>query len=262
MIITVALAAAFFIFLTGITIRVVRIAAKPMHVRWELYPIPESAVRKMCVMASEVLLLKGVFHHHRSLWLWSWLFHVSLYGLIGVAGLSVLALVLGHKGQSITMLIGFFSLAAYACGAIGTGGLILARISSRRLRPFTSFASLFNLSVLLAIFITGMVHAIFQPLAAQKIIAVAECLLRFGPPPPLHPVAVAHLGLMAFFVAYFPFTQMTHALLKYFTYHSVLWNDQPQSMSRYLAYPIRWSAPHIHGGSAKAKWSEVIKFEK
>ena len=63
-----------------------------------------------------------------------------------------------------------------------------------------------------------------------------------------------------------PYTQMAHMVLKYFTYHSVRWDDRPVSeapenadrMAAYLAYPVGWSAPHIQGGKTSARWADVV----
>ena len=68
------------------------------------------------------------------------------------------------------------------------------------------------------------------------------------------------------FIAYFPFTQMAHAVLKYFTYLSVRWDDRPAAqipkhadqMKRYLAFPVGWSAPHIQKGQKKSSWAEAV----
>jgi hypothetical protein len=43
---TAILALAFGLFLIGTAIRVIRIAAMPVHVRWELYPMPEGMLNK------------------------------------------------------------------------------------------------------------------------------------------------------------------------------------------------------------------------
>jgi nitrate reductase gamma subunit len=266
MILTAIIHAALLVSLIGIAIRIVRIATMPVNVRWELYPVPDGAVEKACVMISEVLLLKEVRKHNRSLWLWSWLFHVSLYLLISVAGLSLVAPLSGHARDGITSLIAVLSFAAFICGTAGTSGLIVMRLANPRLRPFNSFAALFNLALLLAIFFSGLAHVLLQPAAASIMVAQAGNLLWLNPAPRLHSMAAAHLCLMAFFAAYFPFTQMAHMVLKYFTYHSVRWDDRPagqlpghaDQMSRYLAYPVSWSAPHIQGGKLGTCWADVV----
>jgi nitrate reductase gamma subunit len=266
MFMTAVIDVAFIIFMIGIAFRIVRIATMPVHVRWELYPMPGNAVEKTRTMLSEILLLKGVYEHHRALWLWSWLFHSSLYLLIGAAGLSLVASISPYARGGIALLIAIVSAAAFACGTVGTAALIIMRLASPRMRSYASFAALFNVVLLLAIFSTGLAHLILQPSAASVMIAASRSLLLQQPAPPLHAVAAVHLCLMAFFAAYFPFTQMAHAVLKYFTYHSVRWDDRPADsmpdlanrMKQYLAFPVSWSAQHIRDGKTEARWTEVV----
>jgi nitrate reductase gamma subunit len=266
MILTVITHAALLVFLIGITMRIWRIATMPIHVRWELYPIPHGMVEKTFYMVSEVLRLEGVRKNNRALWLWSWLFHVSLYLLIGLACLAFAASFSGSARDSITSLILILSLAAFACGILGTCGLIVMRLVNSRLRPMTSFGDLLNLALLLAIFLSGLAHALLQPSAANSIVAQAGSFLWLNPAPPLHPLAFVHLCLISLFVSYMPFTRMAHMVLKYFTYHSVRWDDRAagetpghlERMRNYLAYPVRWSAPHIQSEKARASWADVV----
>jgi nitrate reductase gamma subunit len=263
MIVTFIIRTGFLLFILGIAIRILRIAAMPIHVRWELYPVPEGVVKQTRVMLSEILLLKGVYEHHRSLWLASWLFHWSLYLLIGIAGLSLIAS-FSYAQDAIAPCIAILSVGAFACGTVGTTALILMRLFNARLRFFASFATLFNLALLLALFLSGLAYIFIQPAFAGEMIAHSGSLLGLNPAPSLHPVAVMHLGLMAFFIAYFPFTHMAHGALKYFMYHSVRWDDRPagqipkhaDEIKCYLAFPVSWSAPHIRDG--KANWAEAV----
>ena len=64
---------------------------------------------------------------------------------------------------------------------------------------------------------------------------------------------------------YFPFTHMTHAYMKFFTFHAVRWDDTPvvhdpataRAMPGNFARPISWSAAHI-GGDGHHTWSSVL----
>jgi len=117
---------------------------------------------------------------------------------------------------------------------------------------------------LLAMFISGLAHTILQPAAANIIVEQAGSLLGLNPAPSLHASGLMHLVLIAFFLAYFPLTQMAHAVLKYFTYHLVRWDDRPVSpndanrIRRYMAYPVSWAAPHIQGANDKS-WTDIVK---
>jgi len=256
----------FSFFALGIAVRVLRIASMPVHLRWELYPLPGSALEKIRVMASEILLLRGVHAHHRALWIWSWLFHLSLYLLIVATGLSLVAALFRSVREGLTSGIAILSVLAFAGGTVGAAALIVMRFASRRMRPFASFAAFFNLGLLFAIFASGLAHAFVQPDAARVMVEQGGSLLALNPAPHLHPVAVAHLCLGAFFIAYLPFTQMAHGVLKYFTYHWVRWDDRSADqmpghadrMKRYLAFPVSWSAAHIREGSTKPSWTEAV----
>jgi hypothetical protein len=64
-------------------------------------------------------------------------------------------------------------------------------------------------------------------------------------------VTVAHVYLVAFFLAYFPFTHMTHAYMKYFMWHGIRWDDQAaifdprsgKSLSSNVARTASWPLP-------------------
>ena len=65
-------------------------------------------------------------------------------------------------------------------------------------------------------------------------------------------------------MAYIPLTHMSHFVAKYFTYHSIRWDDMPSAraddirkkIAEYLAYRPGWSAPHIRGDGKKT-WVDI-----
>jgi nitrate reductase gamma subunit len=238
----------------------------PVHVRWELYPIPHGTAEKTIYMVSEVLKLEGVRKNNRGLWVWSWLFHIALYLLIGIACLALAASFHRSVRDSILPLISYLSYTAYACGVVGTCGLIAMRLADSRLRPMTSFGDYLNLALLLAIFISGLAYVLIQPSVADIVVAQVGSFFFLNPAPQLHPMAVAHLCLVSLFVSYMPFSRMAHMVLKYFTYHSVRWDDRDvnempghlKQLRNYLAYPVRWSASHIQSQNKDASWADTV----
>jgi nitrate reductase gamma subunit len=252
------------LFLIGSVSRVVRVATMPAHVRWELYPLPENHIAKIRVMLSEIFLLKGVFDQNKLLWLPSWLFHSSLYLLLLMSILLPVASISGNARIVITPMVGVMAVIVFACGTAGTAGLLVVRFGSR-LRPFASFSAISNLLCLLALFLSGLVFVLAQPAAADAMVMQVGRLLRLNSAPELPLSGTVHLCLLALFIAYFPFTAMAHAMLKYFTYHWVRWDDRPAAttpelsdrMRRYLAYPVHWSAPHIRVEQG-ANWAETV----
>jgi hypothetical protein len=89
-------------------------------------------------------------------------------------------------------------------------------------------------------------------------------LLTFSATPSLSMIAYWHLGFSLFFIFYLPFTHMTHFFTKYFTYHSVRWEDEPNrpgdpiqdKINPSLAQIVTWSAPHV-GADGKKNWVDI-----
>jgi nitrate reductase gamma subunit len=264
---TTALYTATIIFLAGIAIRVFRMHAMPMHVRWELYPIPDGVLRQTKFMLSEILLFKGLFDHNRSLWIGSWIFHLALYLLAALAVIALAAASITAAPGILISVIKVLAPTSFALGTVGGAILILMRIGSRKLRTFTTAADILNLSLLLVLFASGLICTWTRPEASSLMVSQAGALLQMNPAPPLAPAAWIHLGCIAVFIAYFPFTPMAHAFLKYYTYHSVRWDDRPAAsingvtsrMRQYLALPIGWAAPHVRKGAGHARWADVLE---
>jgi hypothetical protein len=57
---------------------------------------------------------------------------------------------------------------------------------------------------------------------------------------------------------------MSHFIGKYFAYHSIRWQDEPnlpggkeeKTIEELLSRPVTWSAPHI-GADGKKSWLDV-----
>jgi hypothetical protein len=58
---------------------------------------------------------------------------------------------------------------------------------------------------------------------------------------------------------------MSHFIGKYFTYHSVKWDDAvnhrggkfESKIAEYLTYKPTWAAPHVHADGNRT-WAEVV----
>jgi len=281
--------------------RFIRIVRMPLHLRWELYPVPHEPKTKvkyggsymeesdwwtkslptrplggLAFMVPEVLLLKGVWEHNRPLWLWSWLFHWGLYLLIlamvvGTGGAIMrawgveVAAGAGFWGGIVYLKTAVIAWMAVVCGLIGALGMLGMRLFNSKIKPFTSFAAIFNLLFILAIFLTGLINLANSKGTVSQLIDFAGGLLHLNPAPELPMLLSIHLIILALFLIYFPFTHMTHMFAKYFTWDAVRWDDRPnkrggnteQQVARYLDYKVSWSAPHIDG-QGKKNWVEVV----
>lgn len=199
-------------FVAASIFRAIGYSRAPQHVRWELQPVPRSAVGRLFAMLSEVVFFHALWKFNRRLWLCAYPFHLGLYVL-------VLAGVLRNRPAALigaTLVI------------VGAAGLLSLRLIDSGLRNFTTPADIFNLLFFIAaagLFLAGWTTAAL----------IAGSLL----------------------VAYIPFTHMAHFIAKYFTYHSIRWDDRAGvSLARYLTYRPTWAAPHI-GADGKTSWGEI-----
>ena len=271
---------ALFIFLTGNIVRIVRFLRTPLPLRWEIYPIPKGPIDRqsyggsyfentnwwthpevvnrrgqLAYVAKEVLLLKSVRQGFPSLWVWSWLLHWGLYFYISGSVL---------LGAGVLLKVGLlrtFAAAAYwaccAAGLVGAVGLLVLRLSHQRLMAFTTRVSVFNLLLLGSVFASG--------LAALITIPARSSLIGKGQMPSGFSALALHLLLVGFFLSYFPFTHMTHAYMKFFSWHGIRWDDSPavhnphaaEILAANLRRRVTWAAPHITQDPT-AKWSDVV----
>jgi nitrate reductase gamma subunit len=282
---------ALFIFFAGNAIRLMKTLRMPAHLRWELYPIPKgprgrqryggsyfeesdwwtkpvetSHRSEVAFVVKEVLLLRGVWENFRALWLWSWLLHWGLYLYVIATLLGMVEGSLPADGNSGTLhgAVVYGYRTGCFLGLVGAAGLVLMRGLNPRLRVFTTRIRIFDLVLLGSIFATGMMSL---NAGATGLVNMVRDSLGFpaflGDSPVVWHV---HLILVALFLAYYPFTHMTHAYMKYFTWHDVRWDDPPSSrnpraekaLASNLQRKSSWAAPHIASGNT-ATWSEVVK---
>ncbi len=251
------------------------------EVDWWTKPRHASLIGELKVMIPEILLLAGVWEHNRKHWLRSFPFHFGLYllaGLVGlllVGGLFTLAGLrisaegglLGAAVYHLTYLVGY---AGLGLGLLGAAALLATRTFDPNYREYTKKGDYFNL----AFFVATLVVALVAQALADPHFAVARAyfarLLTFNSSPA--DVRLASPGLLSgleiamasLLVAYIPLTHMSHFFTKWFMYHDIRWNDEPnlvggkieQEVAQALHYPVSWSAPHIRGDGTKT-WVDV-----
>lgn len=289
--VTLTLLAAILVFILGNLYRVVKVMLMPAHLRWDLYPIPKGSRERQAYggsyfeetgwwtkpietgrggqvtfMLKEVFFLRGVFENFRALWVWSLLLHWGLYlYMVSAAAAIVVAVSGAHLAfvravLSNTAFAGF--VAACALGVVGSLGLLATRILHSRLKGYTKRAALFNLSLLAAIFVSGLI-ALFNP--RHDLLTVFVDAVKWRHATGMYSSGTCcHFVLVALFLVYFPFTHMTHMYMKYFTWHGVRWDDTParsdegirKHIANNLARRVSWQAPHIKSESGQS-WANV-----
>ena len=76
------------------------------------------------------------------------------------------------------------------------------------------------------------------------------------------------ITLLGVLLAYIPLTHMSHFVGKYFAYHAIRWNDDPNlrggkyepKIQELLNQPVSWAGPHIRGDGKKT-WADLATEE-
>jgi nitrate reductase gamma subunit len=282
-------------------IKMIRIARMPVHLRWDLYPIPHekgkgayggsyyeevdwwtkprafALVSELKAMALEIFFVHSLFRNNRSLWLVSYPFHIGLYclvlfalllvagSLMELAGVAVSAAAPG-AGAIIHYLTLLFGAVGWVLTAVGAAGLWLNRLARSELRNASVRSDYFNLAILLALSVSGFVAWAASDPDYAVLRRLVGATLTFGPSGEIPTPVVVQVGLASALLVYFPFTHMTHTFSKFFTYHSVRWEDHPnirggrieKAVTEALGRRLTWAAPHIHQGT----WADAATDRK
>jgi nitrate reductase gamma subunit len=275
--------------------RTVQMARRPVHLRWELSPIPHekgrgqyggsyfeefewwkkaretSFVSEAIFMFKEIVFLKAVWEHFPRLWWFSFPFHFGMYLLIVAAVPLVVAAVLGLAGVSLAdwawlhTAVVVLAATGSLLGGLGAAGLLVSRLVDRKLRAVQTGITLFNLVFLVAIFLTGGIALMSFSDCSERLTAFVQALLTADVTLQTPSLLALHLVLVCLFLAYLPFTQMLHFVAKYFTYHRVRWDDKAMTpgsklegeVTKLLQQPVTWSAPHL-GADGKKNWVDIV----
>jgi nitrate reductase gamma subunit len=282
------------VFLALMIFRIVSIIRMPVHLRWELAPIPhekgrakhggsyledyewwrkkrsQSLAGPLIYMANEIFLLKGVWKNNRKLWPFSFSLHTGIYLVIITLVLhfiNALFIITGVSGSVLDVfqnIAAVIALVGYLLGGIGAIGLILKRALDAGFRNFSTFATYFRLVFLGAVFISGLAVWFSAANFGVEASAFIKGLLTLDKNIAVGTPLAAHIIIFSLFIIYLPFTDMVHFITKFFTYHAVRWNDMPldgkieEKVRRLAMHPMGWAAGHITGNGDK-NWADLTK---
>lgn len=244
----------------------------PIHARLELYPVPKEGKGRAAYGGSyfeetewwekprtldnanetkdilgEMLFIHKLFVHQRSLWWASYAFHLGIYfmaawtvllllaGIWPLAWLEVLAVVVGALG--------------FGLSTLGAVLLLIRRVTDVTLRNFTTPQEYFNLALILFVLVTGIISWLF--VASPFVVAM---VVLQGVQVPLPPLVVVHVISFGLMLIYIPVSKMSHYVGKFFAFHKVLWDNDPNTqgsavnarLKKSNDEPVRvtWQAPH------------------
>ncbi|MFA6571047.1 MAG: hypothetical protein WCT77_07395, partial [Bacteroidota bacterium] len=244
-------------FLVAIIIKFIKIASSPIHLRWELYPVPHEKGRakwggsrmeevdwwkkkqkkdrlgEWKVLIPEIALLKGVWDHNKDLWFGSFPFHFALYLLFVNYFLIVLSILLEKAGVlgfppgwiewMLAYSIKIIEWTAAILGTLGAIRLLFSRIVDGKLRKYSTVSHYFNILLIGAIYLTDLLWLLSDKMYWINVWTIVNSLITFTALQHIPLIGVINIMLIMFFLIYLPFTHMTHFFTKYFTYHKVRW---------------------------------------
>jgi nitrate reductase gamma subunit len=298
--------AAIAVFFAVVLARIVFWVRMPMHVRWELYPVAHEGKKasyggsyletpkwwkekrhfslygEIKAMSMEIFFLVALKESNPKMWLRSFPFHFGLYLITGASAVmgaaSLLIFVWPGLGQTwvlsafqtLTVVLAYLGLLLGLFGAIG---LLHLRLFSEDLRDFTTPADIFNLSFFVMTFAVALLTGLLVDQNFGLVSYFMYNLVTF------HMAALPVGGfdavmlilsviLFAALLAYIPTTHMSHFIAKYFSYHSIRWDDKPNlkggdkedEINGLLTLPVSWKAEHIQGDGKKS-WADVATEE-
>jgi nitrate reductase gamma subunit len=274
--------------------KIIQCYGSPVHLRWELYPVPHEKafsydgsyfeeidwwkrprekifINFIKFLFIEVLFVRMLYHKNRKMWYLSFPLHFGLYLVIGWLGILFLAALLTALGVSgshtvIRFLQGcatVMGVVGFILAAIGCIGLIIRRATAEELQGYSAPVDYFNLIFILAVVLSGLSVWLYADPYFLTIREYLLSLITFGGAPHLGSSITLHIVLFSLFAIYLPFTHMSHAFMKYFLWDKVLFEDEPNvrggsvesRVAAVLHYRQTWSAPHMHGGGT---WIETV----
>ena len=285
--------AAFAIFVIVVASKWIKWSTMPMHLRWELYPVPHEAGRhhyggsyieeidywkkprettlagELKDMFAEMLFIKRVYQHKRPLWWLTYPFHAGIYLILAwffllfVHGILSVYISIPALATIVYYLIQICGTIGIIAATIGCIGLIIRRFSDKDMGKYTVGVEMFNLFFILIVLLTGIATWITYDPHFQHAMEFMKALVAFNAAymPKLTTIAKVHVVLLCLLWIYIPFTKMSHFVGKYFTFHKVLWEDEPNlkgseieaKVRELTKLPMPWSAPHIDTGKS---WDE------
>jgi len=226
-------------------------------------------------MLSEILFLKGVFHHNRRVWISSFPFHFGMYLCIGWLLLLLLGGIMQINGLEPAPQYGFFAGAVHYltvfCGyaglilsGLGAAGLLQWRVFDKEQRRFNSPAEYINLMFFVIVVGITLYSHFTLDAGFAFLRGFVQSLITFSPPVIPGTMFTAEIIAVSLLIMYIPLTRMSHFVAKYFLYHSVRWNDEPnergskieKDIIELLKQKVAWQGPHIQTGKP---WTDVVK---
>lgn len=222
-----------------------KFAHMQIHARLDLYPVPKEGagraayggsymeepewwtkprkinrVSETVDIVKEMLFIKKLFVHQRSLWWASYSMHLGIYVMLGWSVL-LLVSVAWHPAWYVAV-VSIVGIVGFALATIGCVLLLVRRVFDRVLAKYTTPLEYFNIVLLLVVLLTGAYSWLF--VASPFTVAAQVFTLSATNLPP---IVLVHFVLLGIMFLYIPLSKMSHYVGKFFCFHKVLWDNDP-----------------------------------
>lgn len=222
-----------------------KFAHMQIHARLDLYPVPKEGAGRAAYGGSymeepewwtkprkinrvsetvdiikEMLFIKKLFVHQRSLWWASYSMHLGIYVMLGWSVL-LLVSVAWHPAWYVAV-VSIVGIVGFALATIGCVLLLVRRVFDRVLAKYTTPLEYFNIVLLLVVLLTGAYSWLF--VASPFTVAAQVFTLSATNLPP---IVLVHFVLLGIMFLYIPLSKMSHYVGKFFCFHKVLWDNDP-----------------------------------
>lgn len=191
----------------GLVVKINRYARTPAPLKIPTTPAPTTTTGVVFRMAREVALFESLFKSNKWIWLFGWLFHVSLLLVV----LRHLRYFIDPVWFWVVWAQPFGKYAGFAMVA-GLGGLWARRFLVDRVRYISTPSDHLMLMLLIGIGLSGLGMSF---VAHTDIVSVKEFFLGLMVfslhPLPADPVLLVHLSLVALLMVIFPISKLLHA---------------------------------------------------
>jgi nitrate reductase gamma subunit len=269
-----------YLFIAGTyTYRSIKYALMPVHLRWELYPVPheegnkyggsyleelewwtkprkKSFVKDILYIAKDYLTFFQYFKLNRAYWAVIYVWHVGFYlivafhGLVAIGALAMIGGVheiaagTGNAGITffyyLTLVTG---VAGFSLGCLGSIGVLIRRLMDPDLNLFASPKNFFSYIFYFFVFLSGLIAWAAFDTSFVLYREFYHAVFTLDMAVVVDAALVSHAVLFALFLFYMPTTQAMHYATKFFAYFAVRWND----------------GPNIKGSKVESKLQQLLK---
>ena len=200
------------ILVIGVVRKIVQYAKTPAPLKIPTMPAPVTQGGVVVRMASEIVLFSSLFKSNKWIWVFGWMFHLSLL----LAFFRHMRYVISPD-SFLMPIIGFEMVQAFGKYAgfamlIGLTGLLARRIVVDRVRYISSPSDYLMLVLILGIAATGMMMSFVDHTDIVLLKEFMLGLLAFNIQPlPSDTVLLVHLALVIVLMIIFPISKLLHA---------------------------------------------------